>query len=119
MIDYYRANKVSHLLIEAIRCSISQKRQLQLPVHPSETIPLLISTDLDIEWLNQSAYAQILHLLLPKRDLPRNVVKSHINPVADPNIVTWLTGHGIFCTHGVLEKDSSIGVKTFYRTFQL
>src|SRR5271154_7095433 len=88
------ANKVSHLLIDAIRSSISQKRQLQLPVHPSETIPLLISTDLDIEWLNQNAYAQILRLLLPKRNLPRKVVKSHTNPVADPTIATRLPGHG-------------------------
>jgi hypothetical protein len=71
MIDYYRANKVFHLLIEATHSSISQKRQLQLPIHPSETIPLLISTDLEIEWPNQSAHAQIPRLLLLKRNLPR------------------------------------------------
>src|SRR2546421_5011765 len=111
MIDYYRANKDSIILIEAIHSSTSQKRQLQLPVYPSEIIPLFIGTDLDIEWLNQSAYAQILRLLLSTRNLPRKVVKSHIKPAADPTIVSWLTGHEIFCTHGVLEKDSSIGLE--------
>jgi SOS response regulatory protein OraA/RecX len=63
MIDCNRQIKVSravHLLVEATRSSVSQKRQLQLPAHSFEAISLLISTVLDIKWLNQSAYTQIL-----------------------------------------------------------